>query len=817
MTSFQLTWQECQYYLHQGISIIPVRDKPQSWNGREYPVKSAYPWKKFQSAIISEGELMHLMADKYDTNGFGIVGGKVSGNLEIIDIDVKNWQGIDAMLFSDLKAMFPHIFETLRIHQTPSKGYHILYRISDHEAPGNLKLAWKEGMKEAALETRGEGGYVVAASQMGYKVVKDNPIPTITWNERCSIISICEGYNQKVKVVAPPTTAKTDYYDENPFDHFNGSPAAEDVLTNHGWKVCGSSNNFIWFTRPDKSSGVSASFNRSKRVYYIFTSSTQLEPSKGYNPATLLGILQHANDKKALYKWLVDNGYGKVKQHVANKIAKSAARKGYEVPANLSEEAKQLAVNIKGELQALHPYGTFWEYNDDSKVCINREQLVLIANYIGFRYYAGNVVKIEGYLIHKIEEREFQDALKDYIKEPDNDEFFKIANAYEEFMERHGKYTMKRLPKLDTSLILTDTQNTAFKFFNNGYLTIDSQTITFSEYDALEMLIWADKLQLRNYNKGEGGKYVEFLKLAISEDLIHVKKCLGFLCHEYKDETTGYIIVLTEQCENPKDGGGSGKNVFSSLLRLTTTYTSKPGSQTKFDEKFFQSWNGQKIFCISDVPKNFDFAFLKEPSTGSFIWKKLFKDEVEISNEEAPKFLVQTNFSYEISDGGLKRRIIPIEFNNFFTNVGGLDVYFGCHFPKGWSVEDYAGFDNFIAQSIQEWLKANRKLTAPSLTTTGWAKQFEQTHGSVIVGIINEYWDSWVQRVEVANEAFKTDLERYYNENNTPKLYQKSSNKINEALKDYGLKHGVDYVKDYVKKVNNIAVKYKQFITVTPF
>ncbi|MEY3120896.1 MAG: hypothetical protein RL548_1253, partial [Bacteroidota bacterium] len=150
------------YYLDNGISVIPVRDKPQTFNGREYPVKSAYPWAKWQKELISKGELLHLMTDKYDTNGFGIVGGAVSGNFEIIDIDVKNWDGIDTRLFQDIRSIFPHLFDRLRIHQSPSKGYHILYRILDHTAEGNRKLAFKEGAKEAAIETRGEGGYVVA-------------------------------------------------------------------------------------------------------------------------------------------------------------------------------------------------------------------------------------------------------------------------------------------------------------------------------------------------------------------------------------------------------------------------------------------------------------------------------------------------------------------------------------------------------------------------------------------------------------------------------------------------------------------------------
>lgn len=820
MTTFQQTWQHCEYYINNGISVIPVRDKPQSFNGREYPVKSAYPWAKYQKEIITKQELMYLMGEKYDTNGFGIVGGVVSGNLEIIDIDVKNWAGIDARLFQDIKSLFPKLFDRLRIHQSPSKGFHILYKIADHAPEGNRKLAFQEDAKEAAIETRGEGGYVVASEAMGYRVVKENAIPVITWTERCSLIAICEGYNQKKKI-APQIVSKSqnDYYDENPFDHFNNSPAAENVLTDNGWSLAGSSNNFIWFTRPGKSSGVSASFNREKRVYFIFTSSTEFEPSKGYNPATALAIAQFSGDKKRMYHFLVDNGYGKIKPKREKQIAVSSARKGIAVPNNMSEDGKNLAISVRGELEQLHPFGTFWEYNDESKIVINREQLMLVANYIGFRYHAGNVVRINGYLIHKIEEREFQDSLKEYIKEPDNDEYFKIACAFESFMEAHGKYTMKRLPILDTTTILTDNEKICYKFYSNGFLMIDHKSIIFNEYDAIsDFLIWAEKLQPRNYNKGNGGKYVEFLNLA-TDPLMgdHVKRALGYLSHDYKDETTGYIVVLTEQCADPKNGGGSGKNVFCNLLKHTTTYTSKPGAQTKFDEKFFQSWNGQKIFGISDVPKNFDFSFLKEPSTGSFIWKKLFKDEIEVATEDAPKFIVQTNFSYEVTDGGLRRRIIPIEFTNFFTLVGGLDVHFGCHFPKGWNTEDWAGFDNYIAESIQSWLAHGRKLSAQPLTITGWRKQFEQTYGAVIVGVIAEYWSEWVKIQEVTNDAFKANCERYYNENNIPKQYHPSSQRINAALKAYGEKFGVEIETNFAKTINGIGQKCRLFYEKTPF
>lgn len=814
-TTFQQIWKEAEYYIDQGISIIPVRDKPQTYNGREYPVKSAYPWAKWNKEIINKAELLYLMSDKYDTLGYGIVGGSVSGNLEIIDIDVKNWQGIDARLFQDIKSLFPELWPRLRIHRSPSGGSHILYKISDHEPEGNKKLAYQDGKNEAAIETRGKGGYVVGSTAMGYIVIQNVPIPTITWNERCSLIAICEGYNERKKPLPLPVSkAQSDYYDEDPWSHFNGSPAAESILLDNDWKLAGSSNNFIWYTRPGKSSGVSASFNREKRVYYIFTSSTQLEPSKGYNPSTLLSVLKFNGDKKQTYKWLVDNGFGRVKKHVEYQKIKSISRNPNAViPANFTTSSRQVAEQLRQEIIELHPYGMFWKQTEKGGFTISREILMHVAENLGFRYHMGNVVRIDNLLLYKVDEREFQDILKNYIKEPDPDVREEICNAFEAFLQKNGKYTMSRLTMLDANKILKDTKEICYKFYQNGFLSIDASLITFSEYDSLSnVLIWADKCQPRNYNKGTGGKYIEFLNLAINpEHAPHVRKCLGYLAHEYKDETTGYIIVLTEECQDPKQGGGSGKNVFCNLLTNITTYTSKPGSQAKFDEKFFQSWNGQRIFGISDVPKNFDFAFLKEPSTGSFIWKKLFKDEVEVKNSDAPKFIVQTNFSYEVSDGGLRRRIIPIEFTNFFTQKGGLDVYFGCHFPSGWSSADWAGFDNYIAQSIQEWIIAGRKLTAPELTHSGWVKQFEQTYGTVISGLIAQNWEDWCRMGIIPNDKFKADLAAFYDEAGVPKMYHPSTQRINAALKEYAAKHNIEYEFDIPKNINGIKQKCRVF------
>lgn len=830
MTTLTKVWNQVELLLADGISIIPVRDKDETTKtGDVYNAKTPYKsWREYQTRIIDKGELWQQMEEK-NTSAIAIICGKVSGNIEVIDIDVKYKPGIDAILLNDIRSFYPDLYSRLRIHKTPSSGYHIIYRVSGHDVPGNLKLAGRPASEDEIqlqisrgakrpnkevnfLETRGEGGYILAPPSLGYSVHKDNPIPVITWEERCSLITLCQSYTEIVKEAAKPKPSKSqsDFYDENPFEHFNRTVDPVELLEQFGWKFSHKNAHFIWFTRPDKVRGVSASWNLDKQIYYIFTSSTELQSEKGYHPATILAELKFSGDKSKTYHHLVQNGYGRVKRSIEETIVKRSALSGKSIPANFSADAKSQFSVIKEQLKQDHPFGVFIKYdNDDERYLVSRESLTYVAKELGFRYYRGELVRIEEFRINKVSERYFQDVLKDYIREEDADEYENLCNIYETFMQKNGSYTIKRLELLDESLLLRDTKDTAYKFFSNGYLTITSSEITFSTYENFQYCIWADKIQAREYRPGKGGKFVEFIKLA-TVDYQQAQLIYGFLSHEYKDETTGFIITLVEVCPDPKQGGGSGKNVYCNLLKLTTTYTSKPGAQAKFDEKFFQSWSGQSVFGISDVPKNFNFEFLKEPATGSFILKKLFKDEIEIGVSDAPKFIVQTNFSYEVTDGGLRRRIIPLEFTDFFTKCGGLDVHFGCHFPNGWTDEDYAGYDQFVAEGIQRFLQVGRKLSPTQLTETGWLKQWEQTYGNA-TGFILENWEKWLEQGYISNDNFKTSLEAFFNENNIQRHYWPSAKKLNDAIAAYSEKHDVVYVKDKSRKEFGGVIKCRYF------
>lgn len=135
-------------YASGGLSVIPILA-----DGSKKPV---YAWKRFQSTPATPALLTQWFAGA-DNFGLAIVCGQVSGGLEVIDFD-------DARTFEQWRELvgqeLPGLLARLPVVRTPSGGAHVYYRCAKPEP--NRKLAWPAAGDKALIETRGEGGYVLA-------------------------------------------------------------------------------------------------------------------------------------------------------------------------------------------------------------------------------------------------------------------------------------------------------------------------------------------------------------------------------------------------------------------------------------------------------------------------------------------------------------------------------------------------------------------------------------------------------------------------------------------------------------------------------
>lgn len=821
-------WAEIVPLLKDGISLIPVRDKQEGNRAAKTPYGTS--WKEFQSRIATEGELYSAM-EFHNTTAIAIVSGEVSGNLECIDIDTKYNPGIDATLLADIGKFYPQLFPRLRIHKTPSGGYHILYRIIGHIPDGNMKLAGRMKTEEEIaryiaggqkkphksvnfLETRGEGGYFLCPPSLGYAVHQNMPIPLLTWEERCSLINLCKSYDEVVRIAPTPrpTQAQSNWYTSDPFEDYNLRCDPTELMESHGWNFHAENNKFIWYTRPGKTDGVSASFNLEKRVFMIFTSSTDLEP-RGYNPATVFSEFLYGGDKKKAYRALVDAGYGKLKQNVEQSIIKRAVINGSaSVPNNLSADAKRQFTQEQEKFQQDHPYGTFWILEED-KYTISREDFLSVARQIGFRHYNGTVVQINQRFIERITLIEFFDIMKEYIKEEEADVYTKICNAYEKFVQASGKFIAEsRLDKFDDTDCIQDSADTCYKFYNNTAVRVTADSITPVPYDSIEGYIWSDKMLSRNFlpDAPVSNLYEVYLRNATGQEngmvKEHVRNVIGFLCHDFNSPATLYGIVMTEMVNDPKKGGGSGKNIFVNLLKNMIGVSTASGSMVKWDDKFFAVWDEKsRIYFIPDIPKRNNWEMLKSAIEDPYINKK-YRGEFSVPIERAPKVVFNTNHSFEDNDGGLTRRLRVVEFTDYYTIHGGVDAVHGKLFPDGFTKEEWAGFDNTILQCIQLHLQKGGKIDRVDLSSAGWEKKFSNQYGEKTLEFFMDNIQAWCSSdyIEVSN------FQRAYDEYVAGELkekYKLSQRSLNGAIREFCERHKLNFNQSVPKRIPNIGIK----------
>lgn len=816
--------------LDDGLSLIPVRDKQSGSMMPKTPFKS---WQSSQTNRLKVGELWQQM-ETYQTEAVAIVCGKVSGNLEIIDIDSKYYEGISIILFKEIKSLRPDLYDKIRVHKTPSGGYHILYRIADGNPEGNQKLAERakteeeiqkdidSGIKKpkkfvAFLETRGERGYALMPPSMGYSVHLNRPIPILSWADRCELIQICKSFNQNIVQQVTYTRTKKDNtaYDLTPWEDYNQNGGVIALLKEYGWNLHQHQTaERYYFTRPGKTKGISGSLTKVDAKFYPFTVSTELESEKTYSPCDLLVLYKFNGDKGEAFKWMVSQGYGRVKPKLEQNIAKQRAMSGGELPNNFSQAAKLSFEQLKSDLAENMPYGVFWQqdYDKPNRFDISREDLYSVADKLGFKITdGGDVVRINGSVIMAQTESQFYDTLKSYIWEEEANIYTGICNAMESFFQKSGRYTIARLRSVDKSLIMSDDRDNSYKFFQNGFLHITATAITFKDYTSITGLVWEHKVQKRKYAPiSSKGVFTEYLQNAIGINDYH-KKIIGYLSHDFKQESSGYIVVLVEKVPDPKDGGGSGKNIFGNMLRHTTTIKTVPGSQVKFDENFLQPWNGQRIYFLADLPKKIDWLFLKEMATGTGIHKRLYKDQVDVESEDMPKLLLNTNYSYEETDGGLMRRIRHVEFNPFYTLKGGVDVVHNKSFPVDFDSNDWADYDNFISECVQLIIKNKGKIEKVELSEDAWVKKFQMQYGETTHTFITDYIESWVESGFVSNGNFNTQYETVCTDFGIPSKFRLSSKVMSSALKDFCAKNEIKIEVSAMQRVNGNTTRGKFF------
>ncbi len=333
--------QAAQIWAEKGFSVVPIRA-----DGTKKPSSR---WKIAQSQV-SPG----IWARRYFTNnpseGIGIVCGKVSGNLEMTELEGRatsaevmerifdRFEDFDQDNWAALNLMWTAGY----VEITPSGGVHLLYRIADHEVPGNTKIARRPATEQeladkpddrikVLAETRGEGGYVIVAptggtvhpSGLSWEVQAGQigEVPTITWAQRNLLHAALHAVLDEMPKEAPreqirPVAQHSARAGTRPGDAFNEQANWADILEPAGWTYSHSQGNTVYWVRPGKSKrdGHSATTGHAGTGaadrLYVMSSATEFDMDQPHSKFFVYAHYHHGGDLAAATRELARQGYG---------------------------------------------------------------------------------------------------------------------------------------------------------------------------------------------------------------------------------------------------------------------------------------------------------------------------------------------------------------------------------------------------------------------------------------------------------------------------------------------------------------------------
>lgn len=369
-----------------GVSCVPILAKN----------KPAVRWRTYQTRIPDLGEVNEWWGNGHPY-GIAIICGAVSGGLEMTEIEGR-------ALSSDSLTDIANAADALGCgaawdmisagytQASPSGGLHIVYRISDHEVPGNEKIARNGDNPPLVLaETRGEGGYFVGApspgschpSGEGWLLASGSygVVPAITWAERQNIHEAIRvaldvpslftppqlpSDSASLQEVAPsrpasPGSSLTGATSISPGDDWASRTDWAEILEPQGWTLSSGGQGYerMW-TRPgkDRRDGASASTDyQGKPGFYVWSTSAGLPTEEPLGKLFVHAHYSFNGDMSRCAKDLKRNGFGSSASPDLNKgelVATSTSEVAEVAPYFTSDDtgnSKRLWHHVSGEFR----------------------------------------------------------------------------------------------------------------------------------------------------------------------------------------------------------------------------------------------------------------------------------------------------------------------------------------------------------------------------------------------------------------------------------------------------------------------------------
>lgn len=718
-------------------------------------------WKQYQTRLCTPEELEQQRKSPR-AHGEAVICGAISGGLEVVDVDAK--YDLSGTLKEELLGAIPadilarlHIVQTGGNREPEKRGLHLYYTCEQIE--GNQPLARREATEaeqqakpgekvKVLIETRGEGGYVVAPPTDGYThVMGPNQPQGITPRQRETLFAVCRSFNTLVVEERPPVSIRAgavDRFHKSPFDDYNERGAGHmlETLQAHGWKVVVERGPRIMLKRPgDTDAAWSGDWNRDLGLFGVFSTSTVFDVGKGYKPAAVFCKLECGDDWKACAAKLSALGYGETKNSPRVKtreVVRKIAERGGDHDRQVQAIAKATGAGLKEAMEMLEQVEqadegsvlTFWRVSDKGAVSLDRPKLYQwlhlergyglfwVNNDVEGEY---RIVRIERQIISEASTEQMIKTVHQYLADlPDivdgvtpND----ILGAFiEETPKTFSAAMLEHLPRVMPEFMRHRADAAYFPFQNGVAVAERGKNVTIIPYNQLQGAVWKRQIIKRRFDPDpdfvfslEDCEYYRFIRRICADDdrrVHYVQQVIGYMLHQFKHPARAWAVILCEETEDEAQGGGTGKGIFFKAIAKMINTLLIDGKNFTMDKGFAMQRIevDTQLVAIEDARKGINFERFYSMITEGVTVEKKHKAELYIPYANAPKFGFSTNYTVEIDGNHGARRVKIVEFSGYFGRHRTPEDEFGHTMYDDWDADEWNRFYNYMLHCVQLYL-----------------------------------------------------------------------------------------------------------------
>jgi len=415
----------------------------------------------------------------------------------------------------------------------------------------------------------------------------------------------------------------------------------------------------------------------------------------------------------------------------------------------------------------------FWYVDKKGNYEVKQNQILRFLEFQGFRNAKIEnqwfVVRVSNHVIDIINDTlEVRHYLVKYIKskksQVDQDQIIEKVLGLFKLVKRTG--LLDGLSILEMELLEGD-ESTTYKFFRNGVVKITATQIELLDYDLLEGSVMRSSIIERDIHlqteieiwKSDFSKFLYRCMMANNTSYFALISTLGYLSSNYKTAKDNKAVIF---CDDNMEGipeGGTGKSLTALALSQFNNSVMEDGKNFQHSNFTFQQIKPEtNLLIIDDAGRKFNFENLFSSITNGLQVEKKYQDKYMLSFQDSPKILITTNYTIYGRGYSFERRVVEIEFSNYY----GKDIIplneFGHEFFTSWNDEQWNSFYNFMSACVSYYLKNG--IVEASFNDQDEKKLRRETNID-FVEFISEYeLKNWIKKADLY-EAFINDYPNY--------------------------------------------------------